>query len=361
VRRCGKSTLVAQFLKSKYADALFLNFEDSKMYDFEQNDFLRLGEIIQERQAQTLVFDEIQVVKGWEVFIRQKLEEGYKVVITGSNASLLSRELGTKLTGRHITRELFPFSFAEFCKYRRLKPDNHSAEEYLKNGGFPEYLKEYDTEVLTNLFDDILLRDIIVRYNIGDARLIRRLAGYLIANVGNLLTGNKLKTYFDIKSTSTILEYLSYMEDAYLFFLVPKFSYSMKKQMINPRKLYAVDTGMITRNSIGFSESLGQIFENLVFLHYRRKYREIYYFSEKGECDFVVCSRGKALEAVQVCYELNPDNLQREIDGLAEAMNFFELKEGKIITLRQKDCFSLDGKTVTVVPLSCLSHDDPAY
>jgi predicted AAA+ superfamily ATPase len=326
------------------------------MYDFEQNDFLRLGEIIKERQVETLFFDEIQVVKGWEIFVRQKLEEGYKVAITGSNASLLSRELGTKLTGRHITRELFPFGFAEFCKNQSLEIDGNSAEKYLKNGGFPEYLKDYNTEVLTNLFDDILLRDIIVRYNISDARLIRRLAGYLVANVGNLLTGNKLKTYFEIKSTSTILEYLSFMEDAYLFFLVPKFSYSIKKQIINPRKLYAVDTGMIIKNSVTFSEDLGRIFENLVFLYYRRNFSEIYYFSEKGECDFVICSKTIVVEVVQVCYALTPDNLQREINGLIEALNFFDMKEGKIITFNQKDSFIVDNKIITTVPFFELEH-----
>jgi predicted AAA+ superfamily ATPase len=356
IRRCGKSTLLAQYLKSKHLGALFLNFEDSKMYDFEQNDFLRLSEIVAERQAKALFFDEIQVVAGWERYIRQKLDEGFQVAITGSNASLLSRELGTKLTGRHITRELFPFSFYEFCRYKNLEISALSSKDYLENGGFPEYLKEYSAEALTTLFDDILLRDIVVRYSISDVRLIRRLAGYLISNVGNLLTGNKLKTYFGIKSTSTMLEYLSHLEEAYLFFLVPKFSYSIKKQIVNPRKLYAVDTGMVTKNSITFSEDWGRIFENLVFLYYRRRYPEIYYFSEKGECDFVVCSKNAVAEVIQACYELNPDNLQRELNGLVEALIFFDMKEGKIATFNQKDTFVVDNKTITVIPFFELQH-----
>ena len=356
IRRCGKSTLVAQYLKINYPDSLFLNFEDSKMYNFEQNDFLRLSEIIAERDAKTLFFDEIQVVQGWEIFVRQKLDEGFQVTITGSNATLLSRELGTKLTGRHLTRELFPFSFAEFCRNKNLEISLDSSEKYLKNGGFPEYLKEYNDEILTVLLDDILLRDIIVRYNINDVRLIRRLAGYLISNVSRLLTGNKLRSYFEIKSTTTVLEYLSYMEDAYLFFLIPKFSYSIKKQSINPRKLYSIDTGMIFKNSLSFSNDLGQVFENLVFMYYRRQFSEIYYFTEKSECDFVICNKNTVIEVVQACYELSPDNLQRELNGLVEALNFFDLSEGKIITFSQRDSFIVDNKTINVVPFFELKH-----
>ncbi|MDR2564280.1 MAG: ATP-binding protein [Prevotellaceae bacterium] len=356
IRRCGKSTLIRQYLKSKYPNALFLNFEDSRMYDFEQNDFLRLNEIIAERQIKTLFFDEIQVIKGWEIFVRQKLDEGFQIAITGSNATLLSRELGTKLTGRHLSLELFPFCFAEFCRNRNLEISLDSSEKYLKNGGFPEYLKEYNDDILSTLFDDILLRNIIVRYNISDVRLIRRLAGYLISNIGKLLTGNKLRSYFEIKSTTTVLEYLSYMEDAYLFFLIPKFSYSVKKQSINPRKLYSVDTGMIFKNSLSFSNDFGQVFENLVFMHYRRKFSEIYYFAEKNECDFVICNKNTVIEVVQVCYELSPDNLQRELNGLVEALNFFGLTEGKIITFRQKDSFILDGKTLNALPFFELEY-----
>ncbi|MDR1886864.1 MAG: ATP-binding protein [Prevotellaceae bacterium] len=356
IRRCGKSTLIAQWLQKKYPDALFLNFEDTKLYDFEPNDFSRLSEIIAERKIKTLFLDEIQIIDGWERYVRQKLDEGFQVAITGSNASLLSRELGTKLTGRHITKELFPFGFAEFCRFKNLEISADSSQTYLQTGGFPEYLKDDNAEVLTGLFNDILLRDIIVRYNIRDSRLIQRLAAYLIANVGNLVTGNKLKAYFDIKSTSTIMEYLSHLELSYLFFTVPKFSYSIKKQIINPRKLYAIDNGMVTKNSVTFSENSGRLFENMVFLYYRRRFKEICYFAEKGECDFIVSDKNTVIEAIQACYELTPDNLEREINGLVEALNYFDMKEGKIITMNQKDNFTVDNKTITAIPFFELEH-----
>src|SRR5512133_439672 len=139
IRRCGKSTLLQQLLLRQTNNAFFINFDTPKLYNFELTDFKLLDEIIARTGKQILFFDEIQVVKGWERYIRPKLDENFKVFMTGSNASLLSRELGTKLTGRHVTRELFPFSFNEFCNFQRFEPDETSVSEYLRIGGFPEY------------------------------------------------------------------------------------------------------------------------------------------------------------------------------------------------------------------------------
>jgi uncharacterized protein len=235
IRRCGKSTLLLQILREKYKQALYLNFEDPRLYDFERNDFPRLDEVIEESHANVLLFDEIQIVPEWERYARQKLEEGFKLVITGSNASLLSRELGTKLTGRHITRELFPFSFREFCSFRKLKTSEDSLQQYLETGGFPEYVKTGRPEILNQLFDDILVRDIAVRYSIRDVKTLQRLALYLVSNTAKLVTGNKLRSMFDIGATSTVMEYLSYLEYSWLLQFVPKFSHSLKKQLVKPR------------------------------------------------------------------------------------------------------------------------------
>jgi len=350
IRRCGKSTLLFQLLKNKYQNALYLNFEDPRLYEFEINDFLRLDELIKESNLKVLMFDEIQIVAGWERYIRQKLDEGYKVVVTGSNASLLSRELGTKLTGRHITKELFPFSYKEFNLFTEAIPSEASLLKYLKAGGFPEYLKNQTDEILQYLFEDILVRDIAVRYGLRDVKSLQRLALYLISNVGKLITANRLKGMFDISATSTIMEYLAHLEHAYLLQFVPKFSYSIRKQQINPRKVYAIDTGMVNVNSGSFTEDLGRLFENLVYLHLRRSYIEIYYFSEKGECDFVTFNRGTINAIIQVCYDLNQDNLERELNGLIEAMTFFGITEGIIVTLNQKDEIKSKGGTVYVMP-----------
>lgn len=350
IRRCGKSTLLHQLLKEKYRDAFYLNFEDPRLYDLELNDFTRLDELITEGGSTSLYFDEIQVVEGWERYVRQKLDEGYKTIITGSNASLLSSELGTKLTGRHITKELFPFSWKEFCEFRSAESSEESVLNYMEIGGFPEYVKSENDDILHQLFEDILVRDISVRYGVRDVKTLQRLALYLISNVGNLVTGNKMRSLFGIGATSTVMEYFSYLEQTWLLHFIPKFSYSVRKQSINPRKVYAIDTGLVNVNSKSFSGDYGRILENLVYLHLRRKYKEIYYFSEKGECDFIAVEKGEPTEIVQVCYELNPDNLDRELNGLFEALDFFEKEKGFIITQNQTDRFERNGKVAEVVP-----------
>jgi predicted AAA+ superfamily ATPase len=350
IRRCGKSTLLFQLLKERYPDALYLNFEDPRLYEFGPTDFARLDESIKASRSNVLFFDEIQIIPEWERYARQKLDEDYKLVITGSNASLLSRELGTRLTGRHITKELFPFSYHEFCAFKGLSYDKSSLLSYLELGGFPEYLKQGIPEILNQLFEDILIRDIAVRYGVRDVKTLQRLAFYLLSNVSKLITGNRLKTLFEIGSTSTAMEYLSHLEYSYLLQFVPKFSYSLRKQIANPRKVYAIDTGLINVNSGSFTEDNGRKFENLVYLHLRQKHREIYYFAEKNECDFVITNNGKLVEAVQVCFELNPDNINRELDGVVEALTFFNADEGFIVTLDQTDRLEKSGKVVHVVP-----------
>lgn len=349
IRRCGKSTLLFQLLKKIYPDAIYINFEDPRLFDFEVNDFVKLSELIGESGFKVLMFDEIQIIPNWEMFVRSLLNDGYKIVITGSNASLLSQELGTKLTGRHITVELFPFSYVEFYHFKQLKPGKDSLMKYLHVGGFPENVKQEKEEILQQLFDDILLRDVAVRYGIRDVKSLQRLAQYLMSNVGKFITGNRLKSLFEITTTKTILEYLSYLESAYLFQFVSKFSYSLRKQLVNPRKVYAIDLGMVSVNSSSFSGDEGRKFENLVYLQLRRAFNEIYYFSEKGECDFLVFEKGEFVEAIQVCYHLDQDNMKRELAGLTEAMEFFKVKTGIIITIDQKDKIEKNGLLVNII------------
>jgi uncharacterized protein len=350
IRRCGKSTLLYQLLKERYPDALYLNFEDPRLYEFEIRDFAKLDGLIKETSSRILLFDEIQIIPGWEIYVRQKLDEGFKLVITGSNASLLSRELGTKLTGRHITTELFPFSFGEFNAIKHLRPSLDALQRYLVTGGFPEYVKQGVPEILNHVFEDILIRDIAVRYGVRDVKTLQRLALYLVSNVGKPVTANRLKSMFEVGSTNTITEHLAHLEDCYLFHFVSKFSHSLRKQLVNPRKVYAIDTGIVQVNSDSFADDNGRKLENLVFLHLRRKYPDIYYFEEKGECDFVVISKNTVRELVQVCYDLNEGNLDRELNGLMEAMELLSEKQGTIVTMNQQDHYEKDGKQVNVIP-----------
>lgn len=353
IRRSGKSTLLTQLIeKQEQNNFLFLNFDTPKLFNFEFNDFALLDEIIAENPLiQTLYFDEIQVIEGWEVYVRGKLDQGFQVVVTGSNASLLSRELGTKLTGRHISKELFPFSFAEFCEFLGKEKNVETVENYLQRGGFPQYLQLNEEEILNTLINDILYRDIIVRFGIRDERSMKRLLLFLAGNVGNLITAGKLKQSLEVKSTATVQEYLSHLEQAYVIQMLPKFSYSYKVQLANPRKIYFIDNGLQRVISPSFSQDLGRKLENAIFWELRRRFSEIYYYNENNkECDFVVCQKSTPIQLIQVCWQLNAENLMRERDGLLDAMNFFGFEQGLIVTLDQEDKIIADGKTIDIMP-----------
>lgn len=353
IRRSGKSTLLAQLIeKQKQNSYLFLNFDTPKLFDFEFGDFALLDEIIAEnKEIKTLYFDEIQVVEGWEIYVRGKLDQNFQVVVTGSNASLLSRELGTKLTGRHISKELFPFSFVEFCEFLGKQNNANAVEDYLQQGGFPQYLQLGEDEILNALINDILYRDIIVRFGIRDERSMKRLLLFLAGNIGNLITAGKLKQSLEVKSTATVQEYLSHLEQAYVIQMLPKFAYSYKVQLANPRKVYFIDNGLQRVISPSFSPDLGRKLENAVFWELRRQFAELYYYNENHkECDFVVCQNSMPVQLIQVCWQLNAENIVRERDGLLDAMNFFGFEQGKIITLNQEDKMIIDGKTIEVVP-----------
>lgn len=350
IRRCGKSTLLQQMHKSINQRSIYLNFEDPRLAGFDLSDFNRLQEIAVKQEISTWFFDEIQNVDNWESFVRFRLDEGNRIFITGSNASMLSKELGTKLTGRHITKELFPFSYTEYLEFTGQTGNTSSSETYLKSGGFPEYLKTGLPEILMHAFSDIIVRDITLRYNLKNSHTLQRLAVWLISNTGKLVTGNSLRKLFDISSSSSIMDYLSYFVDAYLFFFIPKFSYSHKVQLVNPKKVYCIDNGFIDVNSVSFSDDNGRLLENMVFLHLRRRTSEIYYFTERKECDFVVFQQGKLHRLYQVCWQLDQNNMDRELSGLVEAMTFFGVKTAAIITNNQSDTFVTEGRTITVQP-----------
>ncbi|MGB0880699.1 MAG: ATP-binding protein [Polaribacter sp.] len=348
IRRCGKSTLM-RFLMSNYTKTVFFNFEDPRIVNFEVADFDKLDEIIP-LETEAYFFDEIQNVPQWEVYIRQLHDDGKKVFVTGSNASLLSKELGTRLTGRYLNTELFPFSYQEYLNFEKKEVGENSIKAYLKMGGFPEYLKSKNPEVLHNLLKDIVLRDIAVRYSIRNTKVLLDIVLYLLSNVSKEMTYNSLRKVFQVGSTHTVVDYLTWAEDAYLLFFVQKFSWSAKRMAVNPRKVYAIDNGFIDVNSLSFSEDKGRVLENAVFLFLRNKGQKMYYFKEKYECDFVLFTKKKCTKAVQVCQEITTDNQPREFNGLLEAMNYFNLKEGIIITQNQKDEFQIENKTVKLIP-----------
>lgn len=352
IRRCGKSTLARQFLKLQ-KPVYYIYFEDVMLAEFESKDFVKLDEIFHDVLGDNGIyfFDEIQNVKGWEIFVRQLVDKNNKVLITGSNASMLSRELGTRLTGRHISYELFPFSFNEFLRFKNKKANLENFEKYVELGGFPEYLKINDKIILRNLFQDIFYRDVLVRNNIRNETDLKSLLAYLSSNIGKKFSYTKLRDSLGIKSVHTVKQFVSACENAYLFFSINKFDYSVKKQLINSKKIYCIDNALIKLNSFSVSFDRGRLLENLVFLELRRNQREVYYHSEKKECDFVIKKGDRITQAIQVCYLLNDENKLKEINGLLEAMELYKLKEGLLLTNNQEDVLEINDKKIILKPV----------
>jgi len=351
IRRCGKSTFLHQILK-KQKKGYYLNLEDPRLDGFELSDFNKIEIIMEELYGEGGVyfFDEIQNIEKWEKFIRYLIDKKERIIITGSNASLLSRELGTKLTGRYLQIELFPFSFREFLDIKKENPSIKSFEGYLDNGGFPEYLKKENQGILHELLSDVVMKDIAVRFGIKNTNILNKIVIHLISNVGKEFSYNSIKKMFEIKSVQSVIDYISYFENAYLIYSVPRFSYSYKQQQVNPKKVYSIDNGFSYANTASFSKDRGKMLENVIFLGLRRKFKDIFYFQEKNECDFVVKQKEKIIKAIQVCFELNEENKKREIDGLINAMKRFKLNGGVILTYNQEDQFLIEGKKILVKP-----------
>jgi len=370
VRRCGKSTLLNQVINGLYKKGVYyLNFEDERLVDFNVEDFNHLYEVFLELYGDRKVFflDEVQNVLQWEVFVRRMQGKGCKFFITGSNASLLSNELGAKLTGRNVNIELFPFSFMEYLSFQGFKLSRNSLSltseraaikkyfhKYLKHGGMPEYLKYKDTTLLKRVYEDILYRDIVARYGIKQVKPLRELGLYLLSNIGGTFSYNNLKKVLGLGSMNTIKSYADFMENSYLIFLVSKFSYSLKKQFVSLKKIYCIDNGLAEAVAFQFSKNQGKYLENLVFLGLRRKFQEIYYYKTTNnlEVDFLVKSGKNDLKLIQVADNLDNDKTrQREINALIKAMDELKLKTALILTEDTEEELELEGKVIMVKPI----------
>jgi uncharacterized protein len=366
IRRSGKSTLL-NYIRSQYFSKCYINFDDLRLSSFEFQDFEALYEVFLELfwKEKYYYFDEIQLIPGWEKFIRTLHNEWKKVVLTGSNASMLSRELWTHLTWRNIQIEVFPFSFIEFLRFKWVNfvgLDFYSYEkiasvkwwflEYLNSGGFPQFLKNQDTDFYKSLHDNIFYKDVVVRYNIKHEKTVGELLHFLFSNISKEISFTKLKNILGLASATTVKEYVYYFENSYLLFVVNKFDYSLKKQILNPKKIYTIDTGLSSSISFEFSSNLWQKLENVVFLELKRRKFDIYYFREKKECDFLLTDRGKVVWALQVCWNLyQADTRKRELDGLIEAMERYKLTEGMILTNDEEEILLFEGKNIRVLPV----------
>jgi len=367
VRRCGKSILAYLFTRNK--NAAYVNFDDERLQIKAQQLNMVLEAIYSLKgDVEFIVFDEIQWIEGWERFISRLLPTK-KIIITGSNARLMSKELGTVLTGRHIDFELFPFSFREYLMLNDFKPNIYLTQsiakikdflkKYLEIGGFPLAYK-FGRSFLVENYKDIIERDVIQRYNVRYRGVLRELARYYVSNSGLKISFNKLKKILGVKSVQTIKNYSYYLSNAYLIFLIEKYSPKLKNQYISPKKVYCIDNGIINTIAFKISSNIGNLMENLVAIELlrRRSYWfnnwEIYYWEDyqQNEVDFVI-KEGKSIkQLIQVTYATDIYEVSdREIKALIKASKLLGCKDLLIITWDLEDETKINNKTVKFMPL----------
>lgn len=367
IRRCGKSTLLQAIRAQNQEQDYYLNFDDDRLIHFKVEDFQLLLELFGERfgKQTTFYFDEIQNVAGWERFIRRLHDYGNKVYITGSNASMLSQELGTHLTGRYQQIELYPFSFLEFLELNQIDPNTldyfntddkvllkTAFNDYFQWGGFPAFLKSKNTEYLRSLYESVLYRDVMVRNGITNEQELLELMFFVTSNTSKLISYNSLAKVIGVKNATTVKKYLGYLQDAYLLDVIPKYDVSVKKQLHNAKKVYGIDVGLIRQLSFQHSENQGRLLENLVFLELKRQAKAVYYHHNKSECDFVIKEKNNITQAIQVCWSLHEDQTkQRELNGLLDAMTAYQLNKALILTEDESDCITMEDKVITVMPV----------
>lgn len=345
VRRSGKSTILLQTLDTlikregvKAKNTLFINFEDPRLSNLlNATAFIKyVEEFYAKADNRTTVYlflDEIQNVQNWEKAVRTLIDQlkMVKIYITGSSASLLGKELGTKLSGRYLSTEVFPVSYSELVLF-----DNKiGLPQFLKLGGFPNVLQTESSTVRTQLLQDyfqsIILRDVSIRYGIRKDAKLRRVISFIFSNISNQASSYRLSNDIGM-SADTVIQYFKYIEDAYLGFFIPKYSVSLRKQEYNPKKFYSIDTGLQQAVSFMVMDDVGKLFENLVFLELRRKYKEIYYWEEDKEVDFLI-KKGERIKLLcNVSYNIeNEDTRKREIESLKLAMYKLSIKKSYLV------------------------------
>ena len=370
-RRAGKS--VTAFLMLKDKEFAYLNFDDENLLKIDNYDQILQALFEVYPNSKYIFFDEIQNLDNWEFFVSKLHRRGYNLILTGSNAKLLSRELATSLTGRYIPIEILPFSFSEFIKTQdfgnNIKeldiPENHGnllnlLEKYLLAGGFPEVIiKKLEPSIyLETLSDSILFKDVVKRYRVKYSQKIYELNNYLRSNFASECSFLKLKKILDFRSTTTLQNYLSYIEEAYLVFILNRFSFKMKEQINAPKKIYLVDNGFCSQIPARFSQDFGKLIENAVFIEILRKgFRanlDLFYYKTRNgkEIDFIIKSGINVVQLIQVCYRIDKlETREREIKALIEGGEELSCSDLIIITWDHEELYKFKGKEIKFMPL----------
>lgn len=385
IRRSGKTFTFYQLIADLLAQGvekqriLYVNFEDERLLPLSPGEAAVILNAYYEMfpaykgQKVFMFFDEIQNLLQWEKFIRRIHDnENAQINLTGSSSQFLSRDIATALRGRTLSYEIFPFSFAEYLRYKDIPSEDYSSqgrslhvnafEAYLYAGGFPEIAacaEEFRLKILQEYFNLILYKDLIERYHLRNHSLIKYLLKFLLANNANLLSVHKF--YGDAKSQGykcskdALHNYLSYLEDAHCFSLVPIFSESLRVRQVNNRKIYAIDHGLVTAMTHSRSYNTGRLLETMVYNQLRRTYgrEQIFYYktSTGQEIDFVALERGQVVELIQVCEQLNdPATKERETKASWLAMQELNLLNATIVTRDETDTLVQAGSSLRLIP-----------
>lgn len=379
VRRCGKTYILFHLIKQlrkqiSSKNIIYINFEDDRLFPLSLKDLDLILESYYElypekrKEKVYLFLDEVQNIENWELYVRRIHDtEKVHIYITGSSSKLLSSEIATSLRGRTITYEIFPFSFKEYLQYKDIRINFHSSKslsfikhafnDYLVDGGFAETFNETEDvqrRILKDYLDLIVYKDILERYNIKNHSLLKHLIKHLFVNMGTLVSFNKL--YNNYKSLGykvgkdTLFDYISYLQEAFTLFTVPIHRHSVAEEIRHPKKLYAIDNGFKKLFSIAISDDFSKLYENLAFLHLRRKGQEVYYFKKKQEVDLYIKTDKEYL--VNVSYDISsPDTLKREINALVEAMEYFKLEKSYLITSEVEEIIDVESKKIEIIPM----------
>ena len=372
-RRAGKSVFALRLLKDQ--SFAYFNFDDESLPGKEKLD---LDELMMELklaygEAKYILFDEIQNLPNWELFVNRLHRAGYNLVLTGSNASLLSKELATHLTGRHIPIEILPFNFAEILKAEEYEiiadkislPDEKAKllailNQYMISGGYPEVVtKGVDPRgYLDVLFDAVLFKDVVRRHKVRFSEQIDNLGSYLLNNISSQYSAKKLANVLGFKSQVTLEKYLAYLSEAYLIFFLKRHSTKVGVRLRSSKKIYTVDNGFAAAKAVQHSPNTGKLMENLVFIELIKRgnqlNRELFYYKTRNdrEIDFVLKKGCEVVELIQVVYKSeNQDVEEREVKALVEAGKELNVAKLSVITWNEKRTVERDGMTIQFKPL----------
>ncbi len=370
VRRSGKSTLCFQALESADVKYAYADFDDERLQGIDAGQLNELLEVLYKIYGdfEYLFLDEIQDVDGWHLFVNRMLRKKMHVVITGSNAKLLSSELATHLAGRAKEIHLYPFSFAEYCAMKGIDTERQSTkaegirraafDEYMRHGGFPELLSISDKRAYVSaLVDNILKRDIEQRYNISYKAAFEQLAQHLLNVSPTSIVTTDLADTFHIKSEHTVKNYLAYLRQAFILIGIRKYT-AKSKVRVTQEKVYAVDVALMNQRADAFAgDNLGWRLKTVVLLHLMKRCKQngwdLYYLKERsGECDFIVCSGKTVMQAIQVSYDTAAEKTRkREINGLLLANRQTQCEDLLLLTDHEYGDMVKDGHRITIRPV----------